>query len=344
MTLRDTGLVLAGGWALSCALTMLVRHIALKGQMLDVPNERSSHTRPTPRGGGLAIVISFLGIVGLLALIGDPIPAGLASALLGGGAIVALVGFIDDRSHLSARTRFAAHLAAAAWALWAMGGIPPLTVFGWSINQGWPGFVLAVVYLVWLINLYNFMDGIDGIASIEAILVSLGGALTWWLASGTSVWFIPVLFAACVAGFLMLNYPPAKIFMGDAGSGFIGMVLGIFSLWVAQKVPLLFWCWPILLGGFVVDATMTLIRRVLRGDRFHEAHRNHAYQYASRKHKSHERVSLAFAAIACFWLLPVAVLVALKMLDGIVGVLIAYTPLILLALRYKAGARSAQEV
>ena len=344
MRATEVLLLLTGAFCLSWALTWWVRQIALKGQMLDLPNERSSHTRPTPRGGGLAIVGSFLGVVGVLALVGRALPTQLAAALLGSGAIVAFVGFVDDRSHLSARVRFIAHVAAAAWALWMMSGIPPLTAFGFSVNLGWPGLILAILYFVWLINLYNFMDGIDGIASIEAIAVSLGGALTWWLASRSSLWFVPVLFAACVAGFLAWNYPPARIFMGDAGSGFIGLIMGVLSMWTAHETPVVFWCWIILLGGFVVDATTTLVRRVLRGDKFHEAHRNHAYQYASRKHASHARISLAFGAIACFWLLPLAVLVALRMLDGVVGVVVAYAPLVVLAFRYKAGVRSEQRM
>jgi Fuc2NAc and GlcNAc transferase len=258
--------------------------------------------------------------------------------------IVATVGLIDDRSQLSPWTRLVAHVVAAAWTLWLMPGVQELPILGVSIHLYWVWPILAAMYLVWMVNLYNFMDGIDGIAGIEAIVVSLGGALTWWLASGTHLWFIPVVFAACVGGFLIWNYPPASIFMGDAGSGFVGIMLGSFSLWVAQANPNLFWSWLILLGGFVVDATMTLVRRVARGERFHEAHRSHAYQYASRRHASHEVVSLAFGAIALLWLLPLAVLVSVGKLDGAIGLIVAYAPLILLALKYRAGAPSEQQV
>jgi Fuc2NAc and GlcNAc transferase len=128
------------------------------------------------------------------------------------------------------------------------------------------------------------------------------------------------------------------------GSGFIGMVLGTFSLWTAQQVPAVFWCWIILLGVFIVDATTTLLRRVVRGEKFYEAHRCHAYQYAARKYASHGRVTLAVGVINVVWLLPIAVLVALGKLDGALGTLIAYAPLVWLAYRYKAGDRAAQEV
>ena len=330
------------GLLLSWLLTALMRRYALSVQLLDHPNDRSSHSIPTPRGGGIAIVLSFIVLaLGLMLL--DAAPAGLVMALLGSGCVVAVVGFLDDRHALPARWRFAAHTAGAIWSLWVMRGIPPVPVLGLSLDLGWFGLALAAVYLIWMTNLYNFMDGIDGIASIEAITVALGGTLCWWLATATPQWPLPVVFAACVAGFLIWNRPPAKIFMGDAGSGFLGMVLGVFSLWTAQQATQVFWCWFILLGCFMVDATTTLVRRVRRGERFHEAHRSHAYQFASRQYASHARVSLAFGLINLVWLLPLALMVALRWLDGVAGVFVAYVPLVWLGFKYKAGDRAAQQ-
>jgi Fuc2NAc and GlcNAc transferase len=157
-----------------------------------------------------------------------------------------------------------------------------------------------------------------------------------------SGWMFSMVFAACVAGFLLWNFPPAKIFMGDAGSGFLGLMVALLSLWCGQTSPHLFWAWFTLIGCFMVDATTTLIRRVIRGEKFSEAHRCHAYQYASRKHGSHKKVTLACGAINLFWLLPMAALVALRMIDGFVGVIVAYAPLVWLAYRFKAGDRAAQ--
>jgi len=132
--------------------------------------------------------------------------------------------------------------------------------------------------------------------------------------------------------------------MGDAGSGFLGLVLALLALWSSQTTPHLFWGWFILVGCFMVDATTTLIRRVRRGERFHEAHRSHAYQYAARRHGSHKRITLAVGLVNILWLLPLAILVALRKLDGVAAVLIAYMPLVWLAFRYKAGDRSAQDI
>lgn len=331
------------GLALAAVLTGLMRRYALAAQLLDQPNDRSMHTVPTPRGGGVAIVVSFLALAAALHLLGA-LPPDLLAGLLGGGGLIAVVGFIDDQRPLQARWRFLAHAVAAVGLLWLMHGIPPVPMFGRAVNLGWFGLALAAVYIVWMVNLCNFMDGIDGIASVEAITASLGGALCWWLASATPHWHVPVVFAACVAGFLLWNYPPAKIFMGDAGSGFVGFVLALFSLWTAQQVPALFWCWFILFGCFMADATTTLIRRVRRGERFSVAHRSHAFQYASRRVGSHERVTLAVGAINVIWLLPIALLVATGRVDGLLASLVAYAPLVWLAFRYKAGDRAAQEV
>lgn len=329
------------GCLMSWVLAIAIRAYAIRSSLIDQPNERSSHSVPTPRGGGLAIVATFMLLaVALSSLV--PVPSGLLPSLLGSGALVAWVGWLDDRYTVAARWRFLAHLVAATISVWLMGGIPPVAAFGIDVDLGRLGPVLAVLYLVWMTNLYNFMDGIDGIAGIEAVTVAASGAACWWLASGTPLWGLPLLLAMATAGFLIVNYPPARIFMGDVGSGFLGIVLGLLSLWTAQHESQVFWCWFILFGCFMVDATTTLVRRVVRGEKFYEAHRSHAYQYASRVHASHKAVSLAVGALNVGWLLPWALAVAVGWVDGGVALLLAYAPLVWLAFRYKAGDRAAQ--
>ena len=182
------------------------------------------------------------------------------------------------------------------------------------------------------------MDGIDGIASVEALCVCLGGALLYALVEAPAATDVPLLIlAAAVLGFLIWNFPPARIFMGDAGSGFLGIVMGIFSLQAGWIKPVLFWAWLILLGVFIVDATLTLFRRLLRGERVYEAHRSHAYQYASRRMGSHLPVTAGVVIINLAWLLPLAVIVALGWLGGLVGVAVAYAPLLVLAWLLGAG-------
>jgi len=257
--------------------------------------------------------------------------------LVGGGALIAAVGFMDDHGHIPARWRLLGHFLAAGWILAWMGGLPPVNVLGWVVDLGLAGTLLAAVYLVWMLNLYNFMDGIDGIASIEAITVCLCAAGLYGLTGLGQHAVLPLLLACAVAGFLYWNYPPAKIFMGDAGSGFLGILLGGLSVQAAWVSPQMFWCWLILLGVFIVDSTYTLVRRLLRGDKVYEAHRSHAYQFAARRYGKHLPVTLGVAVVNVCWLLPIAVGVALGALDGLLGVALAYAPLIGLAVRFRAG-------
>jgi Fuc2NAc and GlcNAc transferase len=328
---------LLGVLLVSWGLTGGVRRYALARSLLDVPNARSSHTVPTPRGGGLAIVLAFLAVLPILA-VEDVLPWPAMWALLGGGAWVAALGFLDDHGHVAARWRLLGHFIAAAWVLAWLGGLPPLRVADVPLELGWLGHGLALVGLVWLLNLYNFMDGIDGIAAVEAICVCLGGALLYGLLGHQALAWTPLALGLAALGFLYWNFPPARIFMGDAGSGFLGLILGALALQAAWVASELLWAWLILLGVFVVDATWTLLHRLLRRERVYEAHRSHAYQFASRRYRRHLPVTLAVALLNLLWLLPLAVGVALGYLDGAVGLLLAYSPLAWLAWRFEAGA------
>ncbi|WP_168232846.1 MraY family glycosyltransferase [Pseudomonas veronii] len=327
--------VIAGG--ISLLLTSALRRYALSKSLIDVPNARSSHTIPTPRGGGVAIVLSFLLLLPVLSIF-SLLPWASTWGLLGAGAGIAVLGFLDDHGHIAARWRLLGHFSAAAWALFWLGGVPPLTLFGAVFDMGWIGVVLSLFYLVWMLNLYNFMDGIDGLASVEAICVCLSASLIYALMGFSALAWAPLLLSFTVAGFLYWNFPPAKIFMGDAGSGFLGVTLGILSLQAAWVSPSLVWVWLILMGVFVVDATFTLIRRLVRGDKVYEAHRSHAYQYASRQFGRHLPVTLTVGVVNVVWLLPLALCVGLLGMDGFLGVIIAYVPLAILAWKFQAGA------
>ncbi|AMT90146.1 MULTISPECIES: MraY family glycosyltransferase [Pseudomonas] len=323
-------------FAVSWVLTLVLRRYAMANSLVDVPNERSSHSIPTPRGGGVAIVISFLLALPLLGGLNLLSPSALFG-LLGSGLLVAIIGFADDHGHIAARWRLLGHFTAASWALFWFSGLPPIEFFGVVLDLGWFGSILALVYLVWMLNLYNFMDGIDGLASAEAISVCLGVCLVYWFSGNLELIWAPLILAAAVAGFLWWNFPQARIFMGDSGSGFLGLVLGLMSIQAASATPQLFWSWLILLGVFIVDATWTLIRRLLRGEKVYEAHRSHAYQYASRCYGSHRPVTLSVVTINILWLTPISIAVGLGVLDGVSGFLVAVVPLIWLARKFNAG-------
>lgn len=269
--------------------TGLVRKYALRRSVLDVPNHRSSHTVPTARGGGLAIVAVVVAATGMQLLRGET-DVQFAFAVLVGGGLIALVGWTDDRRGLAAPVRAAAHFTAAIIAVYLIGTPDTIAIGNREVTLGPIYQVMAVFGVAWLTNLFNFMDGIDGIAAGEATAVAAaGGALL--LAAGergtaTLAWVL----AAASLGFLIWNWPPAKIFMGDVGSGFLGFMLGTLALAGASKGSVAVGIWILLLSVFLFDATVTLMRRLGR-ERFYEAHRRHAYQRAVQSGLSHRRVS-----------------------------------------------------
>lgn len=323
-------------FATSWVLTLVLRRYALAKSLMDIPNERSSHTVPTPRGGGVAIVATFLVTLPILAGLGLLSTSALY-ALLGSGLLVAVIGFVDDHGHIAARWRLLGHFIAAVWTLLWIKGLPPIELFGIVADLGWFGSILAALYLVWMLNLYNFMDGIDGLASAQAISVCFAISVVYWFSGNTELIWAPMALLAAVAGFLCWNFPPAKIFMGDAGSGFLGLVLGILALQSAKGSPELIWSWIILMGAFIVDSTWTLLRRMIRGEKIYEAHRSHGYQHAADHLKSHMAVTSAVVAINLIFLLPLSILVAVGEISGVLGVLIAYLPLVLLVCKFRGG-------
>lgn len=326
------GAALATWW-----LTGVVRQYAFRRRLLDIPNARSSHIVATPRGGGVAIALTTLIALPVLGWMGA-LPWAHVAGFLGGGGVVAVIGFLDDHAHIARRWRLLAHFGAAAWVVYCLGGLPRLNALGLPLDVGWLGHLLAVVYIVWMLNLTNFMDGIDGIAAIEAVTVSGSAAfLSVLVAPGEALWLTPLVLAMATLGFLPWNWPPAKIFMGDAGSGFLGFMVAALSIQAAWSDPALFWSWVILLGVFVVDATVTLLRRTARGERVYEAHRTHAYQHVAQG-RGHQAVTIAVAVINSIWLLPLATLVARDAVEGVAGAVVAYLPLLVAAVLLGAGA------
>ena len=315
----------------SLLFTELLRRYNLKNNFLDVPNKRSSHSTATPRGGGLSIVVCFLGALAFSYSLYDDI----VFALVGAGSLVALIGFWDDRGHIAARWRLLSHFIAVAWVLYWLGGVPEFQVLNFNINLSWFGFVVVAFILVWLLNLFNFMDGIDGIAASEIIFVACAGAYFSWINGLEELSYISLILASSTMGFLILNWPPAKIFMGDVGSGFLGLMLGIIAYANIIEGSSV-WIWLILLAVFLVDSGVTLLRRMFNGDKWYEAHCSHAYQHAAKKW-GHKKVTISVILINLLWLFPLAFL-AHSMPDyAFVLTLLTITPLIIVALKFKAG-------
>ncbi len=290
---------------ITCAvLVAIVRRYAIK-QLLDHPNERSSHATPTPRGGGLAIAFVFhLGVAGLWWL--AVLSTAVSMALLGGGILIAVVGWIDDHRHVPARWRALVHVIAASWAVYCLGGISQLNLGSFFLPLPGIGSILAVIGIVWLINFYNFMDGIDGLAGGQGICAALMGGALLWMAGNVGLAVTAWLLAATCAGFLIWNWPPARIFMGDVGSGLIGFIFAVLALASEQSgaAPLLIWA--LLLMLFVGDSTLTLLNRMIKGEKWYTAHRSHGYQRLTQRGCSHRSVTLCFIGINVLILWPLA--------------------------------------
>jgi Fuc2NAc and GlcNAc transferase len=300
MIAASPGLWLAVTFVASAALTALgtalVRRYSMARSLLDVPNHRSSHSTPTPRGGGLAIASVLFGGIFCTYLAGL-LDARVTAAFLGGGTIIGAIGWWDDHAAVPARYRLIAHFVAAIWGVAWLGGFPTLTIAAEVHSLGRAGTVLAVLGTVWCINFYNFMDGIDGIAATNALVAAAFGAVLLARAGDLPLAVIAVLLAGTSLGFLAWNWPPARIFMGDVGSGLIGFMFSMLAISAERRSGPALLLWVLLLGVFVVDATLTLTRRVLRGERWYDAHRSHAYQRAVQTGRSHLAVTVAVAAL-----------------------------------------------
>ncbi len=329
-------LLLLAACCLSFLMSYLIRYYALSCNILDIPNHRSAHQQPTPRGGGLAFVLLFMSWFILCGLRFGV--SGLAYPMLASASmiLVALTGWVDDLRNLSARTRIVIHFSAAIMLLMSFYSLPGIELGTWMIPQGMIYKSLLVFYLVWMLNLYNFMDGIDGLAGLEAVTVCLCMGFIYYYSGGPE-FQLPLMLGFAVLGFLALNLPPARIFMGDVGSSFLGFLLAFFSLQAAFFKPALFWSWLILLDVFVLDANMTLFYRLLTGQRFSEAHSTHAYQKAAKYFSSHRKVSFTVAMINIFWLMPWAMLPALGYLDGFRAFIYASLPLVYLIYIFNPG-------
>ncbi len=339
-------------FSLSFLLTGLARRYSVARQLMDIPNSRSSHDVPTPRGGGIAIVFCFIGAL-LYYYNTGYVKDSAFNSLFVGGLLIAGIGYWDDHRHISAKWRLLVHFSVAFWVFSLFGGSQGLQFGGDVVGAAKIGNLFGAVALVWLLNLYNFMDGIDGFAGAETISVLLCIVFILLVNGKLHESFLLIALVAACLGFLIWNWPPAKIFMGDVGSGFLGFVLGVFALYMASEGILSLWCWVILLAVFLVDSTVTLLSRIARGERFYEAHRSHAYQHLSIKlqkrnglkgmspiaarARGHSFVALCCVGINIFWLFPLALFVSMRPESRIYLTCVSMAPLVVIALKLGAG-------
>ena len=268
---------------LSLLLTYLIKNYAIKKSLIASVNERSSHSVPTPHGGGLAIAFTwFLGISYLFFT--NAMNASLYYALLL-GLLLAIVSFVDDIRELSPKIRLLTQSVVAFGGLYILGGFETLHLLFFTIENPFVSNIFAFFMIIWFINLYNFLDGIDGYAGSEALFLALAA---FALFGGEHF----LVLAASVLGFLLWNWHRAKIFMGDVGSTLLGYSVAIFTIYYANEASLDFWVWIILFSLFWFDATLTLFRRYKNGEKLSQAHRKHAYQRLTQSGWSHAKVTL----------------------------------------------------
>lgn len=347
--------VIVAAYAVSRIATEHVREHAIRKQFVDRPNHRSMHEGETPRGGGLAIVAITIVAAFVLAVSGlqrsDQLAATWQSsvgwAIAVPGLVIAAIGAAGDATALSWRLRLLLQTVAATVGIAMLGGLGPLWLPGFAtpLDLGWVGFPLAVLGVLWLTNLYNFMDGIDGIAGAEAVSSAALGAIICHIAGLTGLALLLTATLGATIGFLHHNWPPAKIFMGDLASCFLGFafaLLAVAGTHIAPNQSALpgFWFWLILLAVFVSDATFTLLRRLLRGEKPYEAHRSHAYQIAARRFGDHRPVTLAVLGINTLWLTPLALIAAGQPAYGPHLFVLAVIPLIALCVWLGAGTKN----
>lgn len=283
---------MAMGWLLAALLItlLLVRGAiayAHRRGMLDQPGQRRSHSIPTPRGGGIGIVVAMLiCLPGALWNLPAAWPVSVIASLSGALLLVALAGWWDDHRPLPVLPRLGAQLLAVLWF--------SCTLLAAGLSWWWLPLLLGAG--TWSINLHNFMDGIDGLLAQQAIFVASGLAWMAWVAAQPALAIASGSLAAASLGFWLYNRPPAQIFMGDVGSGSIGLLIFAFSAMLWRLEHALLWPALILSSAFVVDASLTLLTRMLRGRRWHTAHREHLYQWLVRSDRTHAQADLAYLA------------------------------------------------
>ncbi|MFN7097081.1 MAG: MraY family glycosyltransferase [Gammaproteobacteria bacterium] len=305
-------------------------------RLIDEPNHRSSHSIPTPRGGGLGILFGFT--IGVIIAWSLSTNALLIDFVLLIGWILAAIGLYDDLVSCSAIVRLLFQMLAIVLLFTILHYFSPGYTLTKSTLLSLSILIIAFLSGVWLINLYNFMDGINGFASSETIFVLLAASITLYC-MGISSLVIPymlILASACF-GFLLWNFPRAKIFMGDTGSLFLGFIIAFFVFYTTLHHQLSIITWLIWLSVFWVDATYTLLVRLFSGQRFHTAHRSHHYQIIARRWHSHVKVVFAVVMYNIIWLLPLSYLSIRLSHLGVIWLAMAILPILLSCIAFGSG-------
>ena len=275
---------------------------------MDIPNVRSSHAEPTPTGGGLSISLSILFFLMFAWWIDESIRHVVVGLGIG-GSVVAIVGWLDDHKEISPIIRIILYFFASCWVVYWLGGYTSIKINNDVYDVGMAGNIISVIFITWLINLYNFMDGTDGLAATEAITVSILGLIYFWISGEYIAALLCAVILSSSSGFLIWNWYPAKIFMGDGGSCLLGITFGSIALYGDKNDKVSIFVWLVLLSIFISDSTYTLIKRMITGEKWYRAHNSHAYQKLVRMGFSHRQVAMGVFYINIFILSPASYLI-----------------------------------
>ena len=268
---------------LSFLATYVMRWYSLKKGILDIPNDRSSHTIPTPRGGGVAIIMVFyIGLFYFYKSLDTHLFYTLLTAIP-----IALIGILDDIYTISSKIRFLVQSIATISALYCLGGVNHIDFIGVELSGVWLN-IIAFITILWLTNLYNFLDGIDGYAGMEAVTIGIGIYVLFGNPMG-------LVISMASLGFLYFNWHKASIFMGDVGSATLGFIFAVFLFSDTTQENI--YIWMVLLSIFWIDATVTLIRRAKNKEKLTQAHKKHAYQRLAQSGYSPSRITMYAGSI-----------------------------------------------
>ncbi len=309
----------------------MYQKIAIKKGILANPNFRTLHETPVPKGGG--IVFASITILGIFLLWrSGQMPNNLFMTLGVGGCIATFLGFFDDINNIGAKKKLAVQIFLSGFALFHLDGGVLSSI---DLIPDWIAIPLSLLFLVWVINAYNFMDGIDGMAASGAIFSSGVVIVTIVLTNEFSeVTIFLLLLMASVLAIIVFNWPPATIFMGDAGSVFLGYIFGVLILYTTMNNEVSIWTWIIVFGYFIADTTVTQIARLILVKKWYMAHRSHAYQNLARISNSHLKVTLGVIFYYLMWLFPLAIWSALEPDMAIFATIIALTPASIFSYKY----------
>jgi Fuc2NAc and GlcNAc transferase len=308
----------------------LYKKIAIRFDIVANPNYRTLHEFPVPRGGGVVFSLFFISFIVILWSI-DKLSDQVLFILGVGGFIATLFGFIDDVKNIRAKVKLIIQLLISIWAVYFLyeNGVSSLD---WSLVFIIP---VCLFFMIWMMNAYNFMDGIDGMAASGAIFSSLTIALVLFLTGGPiELMLIFAMIVAAVSGFIVFNWPPASVFMGDAGSVFLGYIFGVLLLFTVFSADLSIWIWLTVFGYFFADTTVTQIMRVVLVKKWYLAHRSHAYQNLARVTSSHLKVVGGVNLYNFIWILPLTIWSSLQPEMEMVAAIFAIIPALIVSYKY----------